>query len=117
MADSGKADGQAAQEANTLPAPVKALFWDFASSSLRWDHDRELIVSRILASGPWQTVQWLSQKAGDKAIRSWIEEHEGRGLSPRQLRFWQLVLDIPAYRVDQWLRNERRQVWDHRTHP
>jgi len=99
-----------------LPAPVQALFWDVASRSLRWDQDRELIMGRVLASGPWETVRWLRDEAGDEAIRSWIEKHEGKGLSPRQLRFWQLVLDLPASRVDQWLRSERRGVWDRRTH-
>jgi hypothetical protein len=101
--------------ANPLPAPVKALFWDTASGSLRWDRDRDQIIGRVLASGPWETVQWLRALAGDEAIRTWIELHEGRGLSPQQLRFWQLILDIPARRVNRWLRSEGRQVWDRRS--
>jgi len=76
-----------------------------------------MIIGRVLASGPWETVQWLRSAAGDAAIRSWIERHEGRGLSPRQLRFWQLVLDIPARRVNAWLEDERRRVWDRRSAP
>jgi hypothetical protein len=102
---------------DALPAPVQALFWDFASHSLRWDQDRELIISRILASGPWETVRWLRVEAGDEVIRSWIEKHEGKGLSPRQLRFWQLVLDLPASEVDQWLAKLDRKVWDQRVEP
>jgi hypothetical protein len=96
---------------------VQALFWDIPSRSLQWDQDRELIMSRILASGPWETVLWLRAEAGDEAIRSWIEQHEGKGLSPRQLRFWQLVLDLPASRVDQWLAKLDRKAWDQRTEP
>jgi hypothetical protein len=110
MAGSGKSS-------ETLPAPIKALFWDTASRSLQWDRDREQIMGRVLASGPWATVQWLRSRAGDEAIRAWIEQREGRGLSPQQLRFWQLILGIPARRVDRWLRSDRRRVWDHRTHP
>ena len=119
MTGSGKAAGTraAARDGKALPAPIQALFWDVASGSLRWDRDRELIVGRVLASGPWETVQWLRATAGDEAIRTWIEAHEGRGLSPRQLRFWQLILGIPARRVNRWLRSGRREVWDHRTHP
>ncbi len=71
-------------------------------------------MGRVLASGPWETVKWLRTRAGDKAIRQWIERHEGRGLSPQQLRFWQLILDIPARRVNRWLRSEARSVWDRR---
>jgi hypothetical protein len=100
-----------------LPASIKALFWDTASRSLRWDRDREQIMSRVLASGPWETVQWLRARAGDEAIRDWIERHEGRGLSPQQLRYWQLMLGISARRVNRWLRSDRRRVWDRRTQP
>jgi hypothetical protein len=103
--------------ADPLPAPVKALFWDTSSGSLRWDRDRDQIIGRVLASGPWETVRWLRARAGDEAIRIWIEEHEGRGLSPQQLRYWQLMLGIPARRVNRWLRSEGRQVWDRRTRP
>jgi uncharacterized protein DUF6922 len=78
-----------------LPASVRDLFWDLDPRSLRWDRDRELITGRVLISGPWETVQWLRATIGDQAIRTWIEEHERRGLSPRQLRFWQLILDNP----------------------
>ena len=98
----------------TLPPAVRELFWDTEPSSLRLDRDRGMIVGRVLASGPWETVRWLRSAVGDDVIRRWIEEHDGRGLSPQQLRYWQLMLDIPRRRVDAWLRDERRQVWDHR---
>ena len=102
------------QPASPLPPAVKKLFWDLDPRGLRWDRDREQIIGRILASGPWQTVTWLRSTAGDEAIRSWIEEHEGRGLSPQQLRFWQVIAGIPRRRVDAWLKSEGRQVWDRR---
>ena len=101
----------------SLPTAVKKLFWDLDTRHLRWERDREMIIGRVLASGPWDTVKWLRSTAGDEAIRAWIEEHEGRGLSPKQLRFWQVILEIPRRRVDTWLRDERRQVWDRRAHP
>ena len=105
------------ENSEALPAPVEKLFWDVEPRFLRWNQHRDQIIGRVLASGPWETVKWLRAKAGDEVVRTWIEEHEGRGLSPRQLRFWQLVLDLPAGRIDQWLRSEARQVWDRRTHP
>lgn len=119
MASGDKREGirRAPNSTGSLPAFVKALFWDYEPRSLRWNRDRELIIGRILASGPWDTVKWLRAQAGDEAIRDWIERHEGRGLSPRQLRFWQLMLGIPSRRVDAWLQSEARKVWDRRTHP
>ena len=103
-----------AARSTTLPPAVRKLFWDVQPRSLRLDRDEEMIISRVLASGPWETVKWLRSALGDDAIRRWIEEHNGRGLSPQQLRYWQLVLDIPRRRVDTWLQGERRQVWDRR---
>ena len=100
-----------------LPSSVKKLFWDLDTRALRWDRDKEQIIGRILASGPWETVKWLRSTAGDEAIRSWIVDHEGRGLSPPQLRFWQVMVGIPRRRVDAWLKSEGRQVWDRRTGP
>jgi len=110
-----KATTNAARSRHTLPPFVRGLFWDLDPRSLRWDRDQELIVGRILASGPWETVQWLRARTGDEALRGWIEKHEGKGLSPQQLRYWQLVLGIPKRQVDRWLQSDRRQVWDRRT--
>jgi len=111
------ASERTARSRSLLPGPVKKLFWDLDPRSLRWDRDQEMIIGRVLASGPRETVKWLRSVAGDEAIRDWIERHEGRGLSPQQLRYWQLVLDIPRRRVDEWLKSKRRQVWDRRTSP
>ena len=94
---------------------IRSLFWDLDPRELRWERDREQIIGRVLASGPWDAVKWLRKRAGDEALREWIERHQGRGLSPRQLRYWGLILDLPHRQVDEWLRSEQRQVWDHRT--
>jgi hypothetical protein len=100
-----------------LPDAVKKLFWDVEPASLRLGRDQDLVISRVLSSGPWDTVKWLRSSLGDDAVRNWIEKHEGRGLSARQLRYWQLVLELPTRRVNAWLRNERRGVWDRRAEP
>jgi hypothetical protein len=106
-----------ASEASDLPDAVKALFWDVVPGELRWDQHREFIIGRILASGPWDVVQWLRQREGDEVVRSWIEKHEGRGLSPKQLRFWELILGIPSEQVDPWVERERDGIWGRRTRP
>jgi hypothetical protein len=98
-----------------LPSPIREIFWDVDAKALRWESDRDLIIGRVLASGPWETVKWLRAKAGDDTLRSWLERYEGRGLSPKQLRFWQLVLGLPARKVDEWLESDRRGIWDRRT--
>lgn len=100
-----------------LPASVKKLFWDTDVRSLRWERHREAIIGRVLAVWTWADVTWLRKRIGDAALREWILQHEGRGLTPQQLRFWQLLLDLPRRQVDLWLRSESRQVWDRRAEP
>ncbi len=104
-------------EPTSLPASVKKLFWDTNVRSLRWDRHGEAIIGRVLATGTWADVTWLRKATGDTALREWILRHEGRGLTPQQLRFWQLLLDLPRREVDRWLRSESRQVWDRRAGP
>ena len=94
---------------------VRSLFWDLDPRELRWEQDREQIIGRVLAAGSWDAVRWLREQAGDGALREWIERHQGRGLSPRQLRFWELIFELPHRQVNEWLRSEGRQVWDRRT--
>lgn len=100
-----------------LPTEIRELFWDFAARKLSWSADRELILGRTLTSGTWTAIQWLRHQAGDGAIRAWILDRQGAGLSPQQLRFWELILDLPRRTVNAWLRSPGRQVWDRRTKP
>ena len=52
---------------------------------------------------------------GDSALREWIEQRQGAGLSPKQLRFWQVILNLPKRIVDEWLKSPNRKVWDRLT--
>ena len=97
-----------------LPQHLRSLFWDTDPRHLRWPTHRDQITARILASGPWESVRWLRSRLSDEELRSWILERKGRGLSPQQLRFWQLILGIPARKVNAWLRSPERRVWDDR---
>lgn len=99
-----------------LPARVRRLFWDYELPRLTWKQDRDLIISRVLAVGEWEAVQWVRAHLGDDALRAWLLEHQGAGLSPRQLRFWELILDLPHQQVNAWLADPGRQAWDRRHH-
>lgn len=98
-----------------LPESLRGLFWEYDFDDLSWQEDRHLIFRRVLSAGPWETVQWLRRRAGDRAIREWIRENRGRPLSRRQLRFWQLVLDLPSEEVDAWLDAREGDPWERRT--
>jgi hypothetical protein len=100
-----------------LPTTLKALFWDYDFTALSWENDRDLIMARVLTAGSWDTVTWLRSRAGDHALREWIERRCGGGMSPQRLRFWELILELPRRQVDDWLAAEERQVWDKRVRP
>jgi hypothetical protein len=104
-------------ETSALPELLRSLFWDYEFDSLTWDDHRDLVIGRVLAEGSWQAVCWLRSELGDGLLREWIEDHRGRSLSLPQLRFWQLILDLPKELVDEWMRSETRQIWDKRTGP
>lgn len=97
-----------------LPRPVRDVLWEYEPGALSWREDEAFITGRVLAAGSWKAVTWLRDRAGDDALRDWILTHRGRGLSPRQLRFWQLVLDLPARRVDAWIERRRTSPWEQR---
>ncbi len=101
----------------SLPDFLKPFFWDVDFDSLDWQSDQNFIARRILQSGSWQAVSWLRAAWGDQALRSWLEAQEGSRLTPRQLRFWELVLDLPAQEVEQWVEDARNNPWGRRIHP
>ena len=108
-------DGRVAQR-GALPAVVAACFWDYDASVLNWADDRDLIISRVLTVGSWDAILWLRREAGRDGLRQWIQERQGRGLDARQLRFWELLLDLRHAEVTGWIR-AGDGVWARRTGP
>jgi hypothetical protein len=94
-----------------LPQKLKPYFWEYTFSELTLDSDHELIIRRILTNGSWDALQWLRSKFGDLYLRNWLMTHKGRGLSPRQMRFWELVLNLPHKEVNQWVQDVKSTVW------
>ena len=97
-----------------FPVSLQPLFWDCDFSSLRWVAHQNFIVRRILQAGNWEAITWLRTSLGDAALRDWIAEHSGGELSPRQLRFWELALNIPRATVDRWVEKSRNGLWEQR---
>jgi hypothetical protein len=97
-----------------LPESLRSCFWDYSFGDLSWEKDRELIVRRVLTDGSWDAITWLRQRMGESGLRKWLIAHRGRGLSPRQLRFWSLVLTLPKLWADAWTRAARTTPWNQR---
>lgn len=98
-----------------LPERLRPLFWDCDFEALSWEKNGPFLIRRILVSGGWEAVQWLRRAIGDEGIRAWILKRRGRGLSPPQLRFWELILELDKAEVDRWLDARAGDPWHERT--
>ncbi len=101
-------------EESGLPGHLRPLFWDVSFSPLAWPQDRDFVVGRVLAEGDWDAIQWLRGRIGNRGVREWILRHTGRGLSPQQIRFWELILGLPVDLADAWVARARQGVWERR---
>jgi hypothetical protein len=99
-----------------LPRLLRPLFWEYDFARLTWKADADLIIGRVLTVGSWEAIQWLRRRLPNPALKDWIEFRCGAGLSARQLRFWELVLELPHRRVNSWLRDPTRKLWEGRHH-
>jgi len=97
-----------------LPKTLKPLFWDYEFKSICWDVDSELITNRILSSGDWDSIVWLRTVLSDKELKEILLKQNGAGLTPERIRFWELVLGLPARKVDAWLKTCLKGVWENR---
>jgi hypothetical protein len=104
-----------AAKTEKLPSFLGEIFWDYDFKLLSLEEDRNLVIGRVLAEGNLEAIRWLRAAIGNDALREWIMEREGRGLTPQQIRFWELILHLPHRQVNAWLRSEGRQIWDKRT--
>jgi hypothetical protein len=99
-----------------LPDELRDCFWDYDPERLSWERSRPTIVLRLLERGGLHAVRWLRRHLSDEEIRDFIVGRRGRGISPRRLRFWSLVVEIPRREVDTWIEAARRNPWHDRTH-
>lgn len=97
-----------------LPDSLAAYFWDCDFASLSWEGQRDFIIRRLLRYGSWEALTWLRLELGDAELRRWIEARRGAGLSPRQLRFWGLVLEVPRAKVTRWVHAAASRLWEGR---
>jgi uncharacterized protein DUF6922 len=60
-----------------LPERLRPLFWDYRFGILRWETDREIVISRVLAHGDWDAIRWLRRRAGETALKEWLVRRRG----------------------------------------
>lgn len=97
-----------------LPEELRRYFQEYDGRRLSWEESRPTIVGRLLEAGGWDAVQWLRAHLGEEELTGFIQRRGGRGISPRRLRFWGLILDIPRDRVDRWIAAQQAEPWGQR---
>jgi hypothetical protein len=100
-----------ASRSEKLPEMLRPLFWDTDFSKLCPERHQSYICQRIIEHGDLNALRWMVRYYGKARLRRWIIERQGRGLSPRALRFWQHMLRIPKRTVDQWLQSRPEPSW------
>jgi hypothetical protein len=97
-----------------IPASFKHLFWDCSFEQIRNKPEQPFVIKRILSEGTWEEIKWLRSTLGDAMIKQWIIDHRGKNLSLRQLRFWELILELPAKKVNSWISEKKNSSWHQR---
>jgi hypothetical protein len=96
---------------SVLPVAFRRYFWDVDPDGLSWPHWREFIIGRLLGSGDREAVRWLLDRVTPLELADWLRRRRGGGLSPQRLRFWQLMLRLPAAEVDAWIARATSASW------
>jgi len=89
-------------------------FWDCDIAALDWEQHHDFITRRLLQHGDLQALRWLRARLGDDGLKQWIVTQGGAGLTPPQLRYWALLLDIQPSLVDEWVAAASSALWDRR---
>jgi hypothetical protein len=100
--------------AEPIPESLRSFFWDVDFDQLSWTQSTNFITRRILQRGDWSAILWLRSKWGDAGLRDWIDSQQGAGLSPRQIRFWEVVLDLEPRKTDAWIQKAKAHPWEGR---
>lgn len=94
--------------------PLARLFWDVEFKSLSWELHRDFIIQRVLSHGDLVALRWLRALVGDDELKKWVTARQARGLSPRQIRYFALILEIENALADRWVKDALNTVWEKR---
>ena len=78
----------AARWEGRLPELVRPLFWSYHFDEIRLPGSQDLVMLHVLTNGSTEQRNWLRRRFGDDGIRRWIVNHQGKGLTVRQMLPW-----------------------------
>jgi hypothetical protein len=100
----------AARWTGRLPTLLESLFWTHALDELRLPDRKDVVLLHVLAHGSASQLRWLRRRFGDRAIRAWLRERSGWGITVERLGPW-----IDPSEVRRWWRKDpASRVWTER---
>jgi hypothetical protein len=97
-----------------LPLALRHHFHEYSPERLRVVADSVTVMLRLMEAGDLDAIRWLRQTYGDAALSEFIARRRGRGLSPKRLRFRELLLELPHDEVTPWVASARAGSWHNR---
>ena len=88
------------------PLELRRLFWDLDPASISPSAHRAFIVQRVLCAGGLGALNWLRSWVSDDELRRHLQTRQGREISPRRLRYFELILGLPNPEVTAWIRGQ-----------
>lgn len=102
-------------QSTVIPESLRRYFWDYDPEQASNAGNRHTILLRLMQEGGLDAVRWLRQHASEDELRALLIRRHGRGIGPKRLRFWALLLNLPDAQVDRWVAAERSSIWNRRT--
>ena len=97
-----------------LPPELARYFWEYDPASLDLVRSRHTVIRRLLESGDWDATRWLIQNVSEDELRAFLVRRAGRGLTPKRLRYWGVILGLPRDEVTAWIRAQQQNPWARR---
>lgn len=97
-----------------LPQSVRTLLSEYdlreGTDGAGW---QRAAVERVMSRGRWEEMRWLLAAFDRDRLRSYLGGRGRRALSPRELRFWCMVCEVPPAQADVWVAEarSRERAW------
>jgi hypothetical protein len=84
-----------------IPKEWHQYFWEVKADDVDLDQSPEYVIGRVLEHGNFEAVRRVRQYYGDERLKAFLLSTNGRVLSKRIMRFWQVVLNLSPEQCEQ----------------
>ena len=98
---------------NQLPSYMYRFFWEYDQQKIDIHKHCDLIMTRIMARGNWQSMVWLRKIYSVNRIKKFLFGKGWKVLPLRELNYWALVGGVSDQQRKELLRKARKTntIW------